>query len=162
MTAPASRTRNQPRAVNVEPAAPVEVPAQVFVDAQTFYVQNKITNEAKGKADKARKSLFAALSRLGINTLDVPANIDGQATMLVATVAAKPGSYIDVAVLLSVLFPTVKAAVDALPGESQTLFYALLSASKGNTEDKAGKTVAAQAEKTKMGEPNAQVKIKGE
>lgn len=108
----------------------VEIPNELKKLAVDFYTNNKVSNAAKGKADKARKALYAGMKEGALLSFDFLTNVDGAELLLEAKVGAKEETYVDITELAGLV-------------KSDVLLQ-IVSASLKAVEEHAGKEVLAR------------------
>jgi hypothetical protein len=143
-TKPARKRTRKSRAIAGE--ATTKVTPEMKQLAAEFHRENTASNAAKNKADKARKKLYAGMKAAGVKTFDLVTSIEGKDISLEATVEAKDSTYIDTAILASIV--------------SKEQFEQIVTAAKGTVEKIAGTDVAVRASKTKTGSENVTIKVK--
>jgi hypothetical protein len=140
-----TRTR---KARGVAPqVAPTETPLELQTLAVEHYTNNSQMNACKGRAEKARKLLFAKMTDSGIKSFDLATNIDGKPVLLEAIVAPSNSR---TTVDIDKLRKTVSAED----------FYAIVSATAKAVVDVAGKDVLARCSTIEPGTNNVTVKPK--
>lgn len=134
-----------PRAVMGD-NAPAATKAQKDL-AQTFFLANQIANSAKAKADKARKELFKSMKEDGTGSFEHTfKDAEGSKFIVDVSIDTPTTNYIDVDVLRKLVKPDV--------------FDKIITATKTAVETHAGKAIALEAEKTKPGTENVNVKAR--
>lgn len=134
-------------------AAPAKAPSQKLTTAAVeYYVENKKTNAAKSKADKARKTALKLMGEEGIRESEFETNIDGKKVQLILSLAAGVREVSDMDALLR-LYETKKI--------TREQFIEVTSAAKGAVEDTIGKPTWTAIAVLKTGEENVKVAPKG-
>jgi hypothetical protein len=134
-----------PRAVAGD-NAPAPTKAQKDL-AQAFFLSNQIANAAKSRADKARKDLFKSMKEEGTGSFEHTFKDHEGAKFIVDVAIETPTmNYIDIDTLRKLVKPDV--------------FDKIITATKTAVETHAGKAIALEAEKTKPGTENVNVKAR--
>jgi hypothetical protein len=135
-----------PTAVTVEPAK--TIPPAWFQLATDFFTDNKTANSARGRADKARKALYAAMKAAGVKSFSFPNNIDQKDVTLDVAIEIPQGSFIHVPTLLELV--------------GQEKFLEIVTASQKAVDDAVGKNISVQCLRTGPGTENVKVTLAGE
>lgn len=128
------------------------VPEAITAAATKYFVKNKEANAASGAATKARKELYGGMKKEGLKSFEFETSIDGEKTILTATVESGSREGADARQLYG-LFKSGRI--------TEEQFLSVISSSKTAVEDKLGKDIFAQVATVNSTAENANVKPKG-
>lgn len=111
------------------------IPAELHDEAVEYFVENSLANEHSRKADKARKSLYGGMSKIGLKEFHTIANIDGVAVNLHAEIKSGVREAADPVALYDLV---KKGRI------TEEEFLSVISATKTAVEAKLGKSIFAQ------------------
>lgn len=118
--------------------------------ASVHFVENKAANEAKGKADRARKALFAAMSETGTERFNLDVETPEGTIDLVAYIATPSGERADPRLLYNLM----NCAADPQALEK---FLDIINVTKDSIVKELGTAAYTKIAVAKEGQPNVSV-----